>query len=196
MKINKAISAQLVALPVVTAALLGSASAGASNGGGASYSDASTSSWGSSGGSNLPMLAPGVQELGLAGALNWRDDTTYNLQISYGRFFTDNWLLGVRGGFQGEDSDVDFNVGVFAEYNWLTGTQWVPFFGVGADWAEVNSDFFDADSIELGATLGVKYFFRPNIAVSASLSAAWIADDLPSGDDFNRQLDLGLRFYF
>jgi hypothetical protein len=142
------------------------------------------------------MLAPGVQELGLAGSLNWRDETVYNLQLSYGRFFTENWLLGLRGGFQGIDSDIDFNIGVFGEYNWLTGTQWVPFVGLSADWAEVNSDFFDADSIELGATAGVKYFFRPNIAVSASLSAAWIADDLPDGEDFNRQIDIGLRFYF
>jgi len=142
------------------------------------------------------MLAPGVQELGLAGSLNWRDETAYNMQVSYGRFLTQNWLVGLRGGFQGVDSDVDFSVGVFGEYNWLTGTQWVPFAGLSADWAEVNSDFFDGNSIELGATLGVKYFFRPNIAVSVSLGAAWVADELPSGDDINRQVDIGLRFYF
>ena|GEM_PF-1611074 len=193
MKINKALKAPAIGLPLIVAALMGSAQAGQQGG---SYSSGTTSMWGDGSASNLPMLAPGVQELGLAGSLNWRDETAYNMQVSYGRFLTQNWLVGLRGGFQGVDSDVDFSVGVFGEYNWLTGTQWVPFAGLSADWAEVNSDFFDGNSIELGATLGVKYFFRPNIAVSVSLGAAWVADELPSGDDINRQVDIGLRFYF
>jgi hypothetical protein len=138
----------------------------------------------------LPMLATGVQELGLSGRLNWEDDTAYNFDISYGRFFSPNWLLGVEAGISGINSDKDYRAGLFAEYNFLTNTKWVPFIRATASYEHPNAG-------ESGGLLdldgGVKYFFRSNLAISASIGGGWNT----SGDsEFQKQVNLGLKFYF
>jgi len=145
---------------------------------------------------DLPMIASGVQEFGLSGNLNWTNDTTYALDLSYGRFVTDCILAGVKGGVIGENSDADFSFGVFGEYNYKTGTKWVPFIGIGADWARLDDGFASSDAIRLRGELGVKYFLRSNMALSASMSGTWASDTLPGGDDFGKQINFGLRTYF
>ena len=136
------------------------------------------------------MLATGVQELGLSGRLNWEDDTAYKFDMSYGRFFSPNWLLGVEAGISGINSDKDYRAGLFAEYNFLTETRWVPFVRATASYEHPNTGesggLFDLDG-------GIKYFFRSNLAVSASIGGGWNT----SGDsDFEKQVNLGLKFYF
>lgn len=145
---------------------------------------------------DLPNLSAGVQEFGLSGNLNWDSSTKYALDLSYGRFVTDGLLVGVKGGVIGENSDASFNFGVFGEYNFATGTKWVPFIGLGADWAHVSEDDFDADAIRLRGELGIKYFLRENMAISASMSGSWVSNTTPDGDDFGKQVNFGLRFYF
>ncbi len=141
----------------------------------------------------LPMINTGVQELSLGGHLNWEDDTDYNFDISYGRFVTPNWLLGVDAGITGINSDKDYRLGVFAEYNFLTGTKWVPFVRTGVGYSNPNAG--DSGAI-LGVDAGIKYFMRSNLAIYASMGGDWnITGD--SGDDgFAKQIDLGLKFYF
>lgn len=139
---------------------------------------------------NLPMLDKGVKELGLSGKLNWEEDTVYSFDISYGQFFTPNWLLGVEAGISGVDGDQDYRAGLFAEYNFLTNTPWVPFVRGTAGYVHPNSGedggLFDIDA-------GIKYFFRTNLAISASIGGGWTTN----GDsDFEKQVNLGLRFYF
>jgi hypothetical protein len=47
----------------------------------------------------------------------------------------------------------------------------------------------------LGLDAGVKYFMRSNLAISASVGGDWMLQG--DGDDgFNKQLDIGLNFYF
>lgn len=145
---------------------------------------------------DLPMLAKGVQEFGLSGKLNWEAETEYALDLSYGRFVTDGLLVGVKGGVFGENSDASFSFGVFGEYNFNTGTKWVPFIGLGAEWARIDDGAFDADAIRLRGELGVKYFLRENMAISGSMSGSWVSDTTPDGDDFGKQINFGLRFYF
>ncbi|MFT4175065.1 MAG: outer membrane beta-barrel protein [Luteolibacter sp.] len=144
----------------------------------------------------LPMIARGVQEIGLSGYLNWETNTNYALNFSYGRFFTDNWLLGARAGIDGQNSNAGYTLGVFAEYNFLTQSPWVPFVGVSADYNRLENNGDNLDALRLGLELGVKYFFRPNIAASLSGGAAWNSDRFPEGDDFAKQINLGLRYYF
>jgi hypothetical protein len=138
----------------------------------------------------LPMLAKGVQELGLSGRLNWEDDTVYAFDISYGRFLTPNWLLGGEAGISGVDGDNDYRGGLFVEYNFLTNTQWVPFIRGTGSYVHPNEGD-DAGLFDIDA--GVKYFFRSNLAVSLSIGGGWTTD----GDsNFEKQVNLGLRFYF
>ncbi len=144
-------------------------------------------------GDGLPMLAPGVQELSLGGRLNWEDSTAYSFNISYGRFITSNWLVGVQAGISGINSDKDYNVGVFGEYNFLTGTKWVPFVRAGVGYSRPHRG---DNSATLGVDAGVKYFMRSNLAIFGSFGGDWVISGDGGSEGFAKQIDLGLRFYF
>ena len=144
----------------------------------------------------LPIISKGVVEFGLSGYLDWTDATTYSTNISYGRFVTDNWLLGAKIGLTGRNSNVNFSGGLFAEYNFLTGTKWVPFAGAGLNWRRFDSGAFSTDAIEAAGEFGVKYFMRSNMAVSASISGTWASDTLPGSSDFGSRINFGLRYFF
>ncbi len=141
----------------------------------------------------LPMLDTGVQELSLGGHLNWEDNTDYSFDISYGRFVTPNWLLGVDAGITGINSTKDYRVGVFAEYNFLTGTKWVPFVRGGLGYS--HPDVGDS-GVTLGVDAGIKYFMRSNLAIYASIGGDWNVTGDGSNDGIAKQVDLGLKFYF
>jgi len=145
-----------------------------------------------------PLLSEGTQEFGIAGNINFADDLAYNLDLSYGWFLKDNWEFGFQIGLQGVDSDLNFGLGLFTEYNFAFGdSKWVPFVGVSAEWASLDSDALSSDSVALGAEIGVKYFIRENIAISFSLGADFAFDDVfPGADDFQQQVNIGTRFYF
>lgn len=144
-------------------------------------------------GDGLPMLAPGVQELSLSGRLNWEDNTAYSFDISYGYFLTANWLIGAEAGITGINSDKDYRVGVFGEYNFLTGTKWVPFVRGGIGYARPD----EGDSSgTVGLDAGVKYFMRPNLAIFASMGGDWVISGDGKSDGFAKQVELGLKFYF
>jgi hypothetical protein len=141
----------------------------------------------------LPMLDTGVQELSLGGHLNWENNTDYSFDISYGRFVTPNWLLGVDAGITGVNSTKDYRVGVFAEYNFLTGTKWVPFVRGGLGYSNPSA----GDSgVTLGVDAGIKYFMRSNLAIYASIGGDWNVTGDGSNDGIAKQVDLGLKFYF
>lgn len=146
----------------------------------------------------LPNLSAGVQEFGLSGNVDYADDIKYNLNLSYGYFFRDNWQVGFTTNVSGVESDASFGLGVFTEYNFVRDSKWVPFVGGSMKWAKLNSDTaLDADSISLGIDLGVKYFIRENIALSFSLGADYAFDDVfPGSDDFQKTVKIGTRFYF
>ena len=142
---------------------------------------------------NLPMLDTGVQELSLGGRLNWEDNTDYSFDISYGRFVTPNWLIGANAGITGVNSDKSYRAGVFAEYNYLTGTKWVPFVRGGVGYARPNEG---DDSAFVGLDAGVKYFMRSNLAIYASIGGDWVISGDEDSEGIAKQVDLGLKFYF
>jgi len=144
-------------------------------------------------GDGLPMLAPGVQELGLGGRINWEDSTVYSFDISYGRFLTSNWMVGASAGITGINSDKDYRVGVFAEYNFLTGTKWVPFVRGGVGYARPDEG---SNSGTVGLDGGVKYFMRPNLAIFGSVGGDWVISGSGNSNGFAKQLNVGLKFYF
>lgn len=145
-----------------------------------------------------PMLAKGTQEFGLSGNVNFADDIAYNLNLTYGWFIRDCWEVGFIANVQGVESDVNFGLGIFTEYNFArNNSKWVPFVGFDMSWAKLDSDAFDADSIALGLNVGIKYFIRENISLSFSVGADYAFDDVfPGGDDFQEQINIGTRFYF
>ena len=142
---------------------------------------------------NLPMIDTGVQELGLSGRLNWEDNTDYTFDISYGKFVTPNWLVGVNAGITGVNSDKSYRAGVFGEYNFLTGTKWVPFIRTGVGYTRPNAG---DDSAFIGVDAGIKYFMRSNLAIFASIGGDWVISGNSSSDGVAKQVDLGLKFYF
>jgi hypothetical protein len=155
--------------------------------------DSSTTTQTDYGRDGLPMLAPGVQELSLSGRLNWEDSTAYNFDISYGRFITSNWVVGVEAGITGINSDKDYRLGVFGEYNFLTGTKWVPFIRGGVGYVHPDQG---GSSASLGVDAGIKYFMRSNLAIFASVGGDWVISGSGNSDGFAKQIDLGLKFYF
>lgn len=144
----------------------------------------------------LPAIRKGAVEFGFNGYLDWSNDTNYAADLKYGRYVTDNWLLGAQIGFTGVESNVNFSGGLFAEYNFVNDTKWVPFIGVGANWKRIDSDAFESDAIEMVGEFGVKYFLRSNVAVSASMSGTWASDSLPNSNDFGSRVNFGLRYVF
>lgn len=147
--------------------------------------------------SEMPMIAKGVQELSLSGHYNWENTSNYALNIGYGRFITDNIELGVEAGVNGVNSNKTINASIFAEYDWLNGTKWVPFVRATVGYARVEGpvvgEEYSEDSCALGGQLGLKYFLRSNLSIFARAGGQWLS----SGEsDFNKQVDLGLNFYF
>ena len=160
---------------------------------------------------SLPMLGRGTQEFGIGGSVGLDDGIEWDLTVSYGVFIADNWEVGFSVDWAGEDGDIlrDSRFGLFTEYNFATGTKWVPFVGLGASYA-TSGDRFDpteedgtidgVDGVAFTGELGIKYFFRPNIAVAASVTYNWSPDDVFGvADDIGDSLtniEIGLRFYF
>lgn len=146
---------------------------------------------------DYPDLSKGTQEFGIFGNVDWSHDISYDLDITYAWFVKDDWEVGAETGISGVESDANFSLGVFTEYNWTGQSKWTPFVGASLYWASLEDDLFDASSIAMGVDVGVKYFIRSNVAISLSVGADYAAEDVfPGGDDFNSSLDIGTRFYF
>lgn len=151
------------------------------------------------GNEDRPNLVAGTQELGVSGHINFTDDTIYNLDLSYGYFFSPCWEVGFTANVYG-DGDFNMGLGLFTEYNFVNDSKWVPYAGFLAKWAKLDSDFADTDSIAFGEELGVKYFLRQHIALFAAINYEWSPDDVFGiGDEIKdsaQNINLGMRYYF
>jgi len=159
---------------------------------------------------SLPNLSAGTQEFGIGGNFQFGGDVVYNLDISYGYFFKDNWEVGFDANIQGVDSDITLSVGLFTEYNFDLDSKWVPFVGASVSLASLSADGIDNNtgiedssditSVSLGGVFGIKYFVRENFAISASADFVWSPDDVFGGfEDASAaasNINIGTRFYF
>lgn len=159
---------------------------------------------------SLPMLAAGTQELGIGGSVDLNDGIAWDLNLTYGWFIKDNWEVGFSVDWAGEDSDIlrDSRFGLFTEYNFATGTKWVPYVGLGVSYA-ASGDRFDSvndqevagvEGIAFSGELGIKYFIRSHMAVYGGVNFSWSPDDVfgvadEIGDNLTN-IEIGMRFYF
>lgn len=147
----------------------------------------------------LPDLSAGRQELGLSGNINFSDDVAYNIDLSYGYFFKDNWELGFTANSFGRD-DFNLGLGLFTEYNWtFEDSKWVPYVGAAVKWARVSTDDVSDSSVAFTGELGVKYFIRSDVSLFSSFNFDWSPDDVFGiGDEIEdsaQNINFGLRFY-
>lgn len=162
---------------------------------------------------SLPDLSAGTQEFGIGGNVQFGGDVIYNLDISYGYFFKDNWEVGFNAGIQGADSQLSLGLGLFTEYNFDFDSKWVPFVGASVGLATLSTDdggsaalnddinsIEDATSVTLGGVFGMKYFLRENIAITGSVDFTWSPDDVFGGVEDAASnasnINIGTRFYF
>ncbi len=159
----------------------------------------------------VPNLDKGTKSLDINGSYdnNTALDYQFNLGVGVGYFFIDNLEVAAVGGWQSNSLSDTYELGATAEYNFSTGTPWVPFVTVGVLWAgtELDDDVYnDTGDIDSDAWLGrfgggIKYFFRNDIALALNLKYDIASDDIYSDDDgnlddYNWTVGLGLRFYF
>lgn len=159
---------------------------------------------------SLPMLSKGTQELGIGGNVDLNEGVAWDLNFTYGVFIADNWQVGFSVDWAGEDSDILQNsaFGLSTEYNFATGTKWVPYIGAGVSYAASGDQFDSATATTIGGVegiafsgeLGIKYFIRSHMAVYAGASFSWSPDDVfgvadEIGDSLTN-IEIGMRFYF
>ena len=156
-------------------------------------------------------LKAGVKEFSLQGLVDLDADDSYSVDLNskYGYFIKDNWEVGGSIATDLSKSYKSFGLGLFTQYNFTNTTNFVPYIGIATELINVDYDqkikdleskSFDVTAINFKASLGVKYFIRANIALTAEVNYNIATDNLKiSGgdakDSFTKFL-IGTSFYF
>lgn len=151
-------------------------------------------------------VAQGAEEIRVNGGieLNTEVGTKVTLELGYGVFVADYFEAGVIGGYRDDDIVTDFFGGLFAEYNFETGTELVPFAGGQLSLHHADIDLIVVEdavtAVVFGIYAGAKYFLTESVAVSGRLLLEAATDDvfIDEGEptDNNLTVDLGLNFFF
>ena len=157
-----------------------------------------------------PLLSKGTQELSVAGNIEFLDidNVDYDINLSYGYFVRDGWLLGARVGGSDLLGTHRWDIGAYTEYNFNRDKKLVPYLGAGVGVATVSYD----DNLETGTPLndedgtfvdveaGIKWFLRPYMAISTSIAFQVATKDIYATDeelkDNITKLKIGMRYYF
>lgn len=150
------------------------------------------------------VISKDTQELRLQGTL---DPTSVNgsdirVNVSYGYFFEDNVQAGARVDIEDNDRVSRIGLGGFAEFNFDTETDLMPFGEFYAGLANVDVEGSGGDNlagiIELRA--GAKYFLSENVAVAAAGVFAYATEkiypDKSKLRDVDAFIELSIRCYF
>ena len=159
----------------------------------------------------VPDLTAGTKEFYVAGFFDGNNplDYQFDLDGGCGVFVKDNWeVLGVAG-IHVNDAVSVLGIGAATEYNFVADSEWVPFVGVGLLWGADEMDDSisnDAERIDESTLLvrlsgGVKYFLKPDVAVSLHLDYDQSTDDIYPDqdgnlDDYTWGLKLGMRLFW
>ena len=150
-----------------------------------------------------PMLNEGTQEIGLDGTLDFEyvDDFLIDINGSYGYFIQDNLEVGGVVGFTMSDNVEEYTAGAFAEYNFTTGTQWVPYVGAAAEYAYASVANEDESAFNFQVAGGVKYFIHPQVAFNVEVNYNMATEDIYVNENLEAQSDetniiFGTSFYY
>ncbi len=160
---------------------------------------------------NAPDLDKGTRELGLSGTFEIQEfeDIDFDIDATFGYFFSDGWEVGVRA-IGADVSGVErFDFSVFSEYNFNRSSNIVPYLGASVGIAEVDFQNLNIDSTlapnDEDATVfsiqgGIKWFLRPYMAITTSIAFNVSTDDIYEADnelkDNLTRIRLGMRYYF
>jgi len=150
------------------------------------------------------LLSEDTNEIGLSGVIDFDtvNDTLIEMSFLYGYFFLDYVEVGGTFELRNDDSQTFWQIGPMAEYNFDVGTEVVPFLGISAGYAQLNSDLpdGDVDAFVMGCRGGMKYFFAEyacaSLAAVYELASADIYADTADLERRNLKIEWGLRFFF
>ena len=88
---------------------------------------------------------------------------------------------------------------MFAEYNFETGNEVVPFVGASLEYLNGEAADDNNDALALSGYGGAKFFLSENVAISARLVLSVATDDVyPNDDDVestDSRFDFGMSYY-
>ena len=162
-----------------------------------------------------------TSELGVSGLLDFdtSDGSLMDLGLFYGYYVADYVEVGPTLSFRNDDSRTEWTVGVQSEYDLDLGTEFVPFFGLGLEYADVDDDDVPSSAVAetvdgeelpnnsisqsaiiIAGRVGAKYFITESVALSGQFEFDWASDDIYSDENgtenTNAKIELGLRFFF
>lgn len=161
--------------------------------------------------SDAPLLSQGTRELALNGTIELPEfeEVDFDIDASFGYFIRDGWEVGVRALGADIGGIERFSFSGFTEYNFNRDSNTVPYLGVAVGLADVNFENLefdstlrpnDGDSTVFGIQAGIKWFIRPYMAISTSISFDASSDDIYLTDDSLKdnltRIRIGLRYYF
>ena len=154
----------------------------------------------------LILVQKGVREARINGSFDVDSllGADLDLDLGYGWFFRDYWQMGGSLYIENNDFVSAYGVKGFIEYSHETRTYWIPYAGLSAgfgifDLDRGNSSIENSGAI-VGPYIGVKYYFRHDLAWSLELDVDWASDDMFAEDDSVNSLDtklkMGIRVMF
>jgi opacity protein-like surface antigen len=157
-----------------------------------------------------PLLDDGTQELSVSGTIDIpeSDEIDYDIEGSYGYFLRDGLEVGVEISGSDLDGADRIEIGGFTEYNFRRDQTLVPYVGGGLGIASASFDetinldtpIDDEDGLVFNVEGGVKFFFVPYLAVSASIDFSVATEDLfeteEAIEDNLTSIRVGMRYYF
>lgn len=157
------------------------------------------------------FLTEGTQEVNIQGLVDFDAEDSYSIDLNtkYGYFVSDNWEIGANISTDLSKSFKSGGIGVFTEYNLTNSTDFVPYVGIAtelirADYDNnqnnLDSESFNATAMNFKTSLGIKYFIRKNVAISAEANYNISTDNfkVSGGDakDSFTKFIIGTSFYF
>lgn len=152
-------------------------------------------------------IALGTQEVLFYGGIDFESPsgTAVDFDAGYGYFVADYVEVGGLFGFSNDDYISSFAAGGFAEYNFETETDVLPFVGTQLRliYADVDTAFGSQSETAgaLGLYVGVKFFITEELAISMRALFEAATEDIYLEDDgqvenVDMGIDFGLRYFF
>jgi len=142
-------------------------------------------------------------EFGISGKwdLDPDDRTVSYLRLTLGYFLWDGHEIGIKSLFGVDERGYRDHKGIFYEWNWINGTEFLPYTGIDFMHAAPPDDSTDdKDSRYTSVFFGSKYM----LAANAALALQYQIDYTASGNVFgprgnrtkrNREINLSIRIY-